>query len=235
MTPLKLNDDEMAEIKRDAIEYLRPYLCDKLMAERHFDYLRSKKILDKGDQEEIQSHTTSSKRAGEMLDRLVKNPKGLDALIESIRLLRTQDFLIEKITDEVLRVKNMKIESYKGCGLSSPSQTSNGYSEDLYRQNSAESKLCSAQGGSTVLYHPEGESSLTVNFKTTPAFTEDSIMENQTKSSRQGSLLSPRLPRPGEAGAPPLPMTLPVEHEDPSTIIDSQFLPLRSTSPCNPY
>ncbi|XP_040216495.1 B-cell lymphoma/leukemia 10 [Rana temporaria] len=235
MTTLRLDEDDMAEIKRDAIECLRHYLCDKLIAERHFDYLRSNRILNKDDTEEIMNQTTSSKRAGELLDRLAKNPKGLDKLIESIKLLRTQDFLIDKITDEVLRLKNKKLESNKGCCLSTSPATLNGLSSDLYRQYSSDGKLLSPETESTVLYHPEGESSLSPYFNTTLTLNDQSAVENRARSPRQSSPYSLRLPRPGEFGAPPLPVTLPQEHEDVclSIPIDSQFQPLRSTSPSN--
>ncbi|KAM5149039.1 B-cell lymphoma/leukemia 10 [Mantella aurantiaca] len=235
MTTLRLDEDDMAEIKREAIEYLRHYLCDKLIAERHFDYLRSNRILNKDDAEEIMNQSTSSKRAGELLDRLAKNPKGLDKLIESIKLLGTQDFLIDKITDEVLRLKNKKMESYKGfCPSTSPA-IPNGLNSDLYRQYSTDCKLLSSDTESTVLYHPEGESSLPLPLYLSTTLTLTDQSENRTKSVRQSSPVSIRLPRPGELGAPPLPVTLPQEHEDvcTSTPILSQFLPLRSTSPSN--
>lgn len=97
-----------------ALERMRPYLCDKIIAERHFDYLRSKKILTREDTEEISSRSSSRKKTGKLLDYLAENPKGLDALIESIRRERTQNFLLQKITDVVLKVKNEKLEALKG-------------------------------------------------------------------------------------------------------------------------
>ncbi|XP_037260380.1 B-cell lymphoma/leukemia 10 isoform X2 [Falco naumanni] len=108
-----LTEDEMAEVKKDALERMRPYLCDKIIAERHFDYLRSKKILTREDTEEISSRSSSRKKTGKLLDYLAENPKGLDALVESIRRERTQNFLLQKITDVVLKVKNEKLEALK--------------------------------------------------------------------------------------------------------------------------
>lgn len=43
-----------------------------------------------------------------------KTPKGLDTLVESIRREKTQNFLIQKITDEVLKLRNIKLEHLKG-------------------------------------------------------------------------------------------------------------------------
>lgn len=97
-----------------ALERMRPYLCDKIIAERHFDYLRSKKILTREDTEEISARSSSRKKTGKLLDYLAENPKGLDTLVESIRRERTQNFLLEKITDVVLKVKNEKLEALKG-------------------------------------------------------------------------------------------------------------------------
>ncbi|XP_075038125.1 B-cell lymphoma/leukemia 10 [Mixophyes fleayi] len=233
MTPLKLSEDEMSDVKRDAIECLRPYLCEKLIAERHFDYLRSITILNKDDTEEILSQTTSRKRAGELLDRLAKNPMGLDALIESIRQQKTQDFLIEKITDEVLRVKNKRLEFYKDCCLNTSLTTTNGLTSDLYKPQKSDNRLLSPAMESTVLYHPEGESSLPLNFNRSLTIANPSLTENRTRSGRPSAPFSTRLPKPGELGAPPLPVILPQTPDEAcaSSPIDNQFLPLRSNSP----
>lgn len=51
-----------------------------------------------------------------MLDYLQENPKGLDTLVESIRREKTQNFLIQKITDEVLKLRNIKLEHLRGEG-----------------------------------------------------------------------------------------------------------------------
>lgn len=93
---------------------LRHYLCDKIRADRHLDYLRSRRILTRDDAEEISCRSTQSKRTATLLDILAENPRGLDALIDSIREMRSQNFIIAKITDEVQRAKNEKIESLRG-------------------------------------------------------------------------------------------------------------------------
>lgn len=103
-----------------ALENLRVYLCEKIIAERHFDHLRAKKILSREDTEEISCRTSSRKRAGKLLDYLQENPKGLDTLVESIRREKTQNFLIQKITDEVLKLRNIKLEHLKGKYLRYP-------------------------------------------------------------------------------------------------------------------
>lgn len=97
-----------------ALESLRPYLVEKLIAERHYDYLRSKKILTREDAEEISCRSTRGKRAGKLLDLIAENPRGLDTLIESIQRCGTLNFIIAKITDEVQRCKNEKIEALRG-------------------------------------------------------------------------------------------------------------------------
>lgn len=97
-----------------ALESLRPYLVEKLLAERHYDYLRSKKILTREDTEEINCRSTRGKRAGKLLDLIAENPRGLDTLIESIQRCQTLNFIIAKITDEVQRCKNEKIEALRG-------------------------------------------------------------------------------------------------------------------------
>lgn len=93
---------------------LRHYLCDKIRAERHLDFLRSRRILTRDDAEEISCRTTQTKRTAMLLDMLAENPRGLDALTDSIREMRSQNFIITKITDEVQKAKNEKIETLKG-------------------------------------------------------------------------------------------------------------------------
>lgn len=84
-TAPSLTEEDLTEVKKDALENLRVYLCEKIIAERHFDHLRAKKILSREDTEEISCRTSSRKRAGKLLDYLQENPKGLDTLVESIR------------------------------------------------------------------------------------------------------------------------------------------------------
>uniref|UniRef100_A0ABI7YQP8 CARD domain-containing protein n=1 Tax=Felis catus TaxID=9685 RepID=A0ABI7YQP8_FELCA len=112
-TAPSLTEEDLTEVKKDALENLRVYLCEKIIAERHFDHLRAKKILSREDTEEISCRTSSRKRAGKLLDYLQENPKGLDTLVESIRREKTQNFLIQKITDEVLKLRNIKLEHLK--------------------------------------------------------------------------------------------------------------------------
>ena len=93
---------------------LRPFLVTKIRAERHFDYLRSKRIMTRDDADEMTSQPIQSRRTSILLDLLSDNPRGLDVLIESIQLSRCQSFIIAKITDEVQKAKNEKIEALKG-------------------------------------------------------------------------------------------------------------------------
>ncbi|XP_071983631.1 B-cell lymphoma/leukemia 10 isoform X2 [Engystomops pustulosus] len=157
-------------------------------------------ILNIDDTEEIMCQTTSKKKAGEMLDRLAKNPKGLDALIESIRQQRTQDFLIDKILDEVLRVKNSRLESLKDCYSDTSLASSNGTSEE---------KLVSPQTESTVLYHPAEESSLPNYLSNSLTLRSSSTQDND------------KFPKPGELGAPPLPSIPSKEPEESCVLLAS--------------
>ncbi|XP_078264234.1 B-cell lymphoma/leukemia 10 [Rhinoraja longicauda] len=139
-----------------ALEKLRPYLCDKVIAERHFDYLRAKKILSKEDTEEISHVVASRRKAGKLLDHLMENPKGLDTLVCSIRREGTQNFLVQKITDEVQRIKNDKlfqkgVFSDSGDFSDDASKTNN-----LSRVSSSETNASRGKEAN-ILFHPEGE------------------------------------------------------------------------------
>lgn len=234
----QLNEEEMAEIKKDVLTRLRHYLCDKIRAERHIDYLRSRRILTRDDAEEISCRTTQTKRTATMLDILVENPRGLDALIDSIREMRSQNFIIAKITDEVQRAKNEKLESLRASSSSSDSNLSSPStsSGDLPRTFSS---------NSTMLFHPDGERSPCTS-DTASSLNMPSLQKGGECPSASGasiaavsSTTSSSLPRPGDPGAPPLPDEVMVESPSnidattpgcSSTGGDPNFQPLRSRS-----
>ncbi|XP_051869054.1 B-cell lymphoma/leukemia 10 [Pristis pectinata] len=235
MDPVPLSEDEMAEIKKEALEKLRPYLCDKLIAERHFDYLRAKKILSKEDTEEISYQVSSRRKAGKFLDHLTENPKGLDTLISSIRREGTQNFLVQKITDEVQKIKNEKLFQKGVFSSSCEAVEDTSKTNNLSRFSSTDSN--SSKGmEANILFHPEGEFS--------PEPSASSILSpldlQSTLSLEKAAMMSNMetmattltLPRPGEPGAPPLPPELQTESAGTcSNPSDSEFLPLRSRSP----
>ncbi|XP_034412323.1 B-cell lymphoma/leukemia 10 [Cyclopterus lumpus] len=195
----QLTEEEMAEIKKDVLTRMRHYLCDKIRAERHLDYLRSRRILTRDDAEEIGCRTTQTKRTAMLLDMLAENPRGLDALVESVREQRSQNFIVAKITDEVQKAKNEKMESLKASGSPSGGGA-------LIPPGDAASMF---SNHSTMLFHPDGERS---------PYSSD-VASSLDLLSLQGGGVSPAdvsvgvassatssiLPRPGDPGAPPLP------------------------------
>ncbi|KAM9242735.1 B-cell lymphoma/leukemia 10 [Dugong dugon] len=224
-TAPSLTEEDLTEVKKDALENLRVYLCEKIIAERHFDHLRAKKILSREDTEEISCRTSSRKRAGKLLDYLQENPKGLDTLVESIRREKTQNFLIQKITDEVLKLRNIKLEYLKGLKCSSCEPFPDGATNNLSRSNSDESNFSEKLRASTVMYHPEGESSTAPFFSTDSSLNLPVLEVGRTESTIFSSAM---LPRPGDPGAPPLPPELQLEEGGTCGSSSEMFLPLRS-------
>uniref|UniRef100_H3C748 BCL10 immune signaling adaptor n=1 Tax=Tetraodon nigroviridis TaxID=99883 RepID=H3C748_TETNG len=239
---LSATDDEMAEVKKDVLTRLRHYLCDKIRAERHLDFLRSRRILTRDDAEEIGCRTTQTKRTAMLLDILAENPRGLDALTDSIREMRSQNFIITKITDEVQKAKNEKIESLKGVSTISiffppPAAASSSSS------STSVSSLCTSSHpsttfshDSTLLYHPDGEQSPSCS-ELAGALSVQSLQKSS--ASAAGAVSVHLLPRPGDPGAPPLPDEL--AEQAPSNLDagstgcaspggDPNFQPLRSRS-----
>ncbi|XP_058486336.1 B-cell lymphoma/leukemia 10 [Solea solea] len=234
-----LTEDEMADIKKDVLTRLRHYLCDKIRAERHLDYLRSRRILTRDDAEDISCRTTQTKRTATMLDILAENPRGLDALIDSIREMRTQNFIVTKITDEVQKAKNEKMESLRdACSSSSDS--------NLSSLSTTSDLPTSFSNNSTMLFHPEGEQSSATCSDVARSLNLPSLQKGGDLSSVASASIpvvssstSSSLPRPGDPGAPPLPDEVVVE--SPSSIDvaspgctssggDPNFQPLRSRS-----
>ncbi|NXE33003.1 BCL10 protein, partial [Ptilorrhoa leucosticta] len=213
-----------------ALERMRPYLCDKIIAERHFDYLRSKKILTREDTEEISARSSSRKKTGKLLDYLAENPKGLDTLIESIRRERTQNFLLQKITDVVLKVKNEKLEALKGLSCSTCMTSLYGGTNNLSRSFSDESNFLDKTKGkdSTQTHHPEEDYSTAAFVSAVSLYSMNLPIAEMGNS--QSSVLSAALPGPGDPGAPPLPPELQDQQEPCTSSSDNCFLPLRSRS-----
>ncbi|XP_028329103.1 B-cell lymphoma/leukemia 10 [Gouania willdenowi] len=206
-----LTEEEMIEIKKDVMTQMRHYLCKSIRADRHLDFLRSRRILTKEDAEDISCRSTQGKRTGVMLDILSENPQGLDALLDSIRENKSQDFIIVKITDEVQKAKNDKIESLRAGMVVC--------SSDFYGSAHSVSDVSySLRTDSTLLFHPDGEQSSA----SSPVLCAPSLMTGE-------GLPSSSLPRPGEPGAPPVPE--PQEEGVPCTSSgDSNIQPLRSRS-----
>ncbi|KAM6918402.1 B-cell lymphoma/leukemia 10 [Xenentodon cancila] len=235
-----LTEDEMAEIKKDVLTRLRHYLRDKIRADRHLDFLRSRRILSRDDAEEISCWSTQGKRTAALLDHLAENPRGLDALVDSIRETRTQNFIIAKITDEVQKAKNEKIESLRAAAASSSSSDSN------YSTSTATTDLPTMfSNNSTLLLHPDGERSPSTSdiagSLNVPSLQKCGDLPPASGASvgTASSTTSSNLPRPGDPGAPPLPDEAVAE---PSSNIDGtasgctssggdpNFQPLRSRS-----
>ncbi|CDQ91425.1 B-cell lymphoma/leukemia 10 [Oncorhynchus mykiss] len=237
-----LTEDEMADIKKEVLTRLRPYLCDKIRVDRHFDYLRSRKILTRDDTEEISCRSTQSKRTGMLLDYLAENPRGLDALVESIQQGRTLNFIITKITDEVQKVKNERIEALRAGASSSssgflPTQDTSRAAKDLSRMLSYETNLAS-----TIPYNGEGSPSTSDALRSLNLPAASSQGKEVSSSMGGDSMVasssqaSSKLPRPGDPGAPHLPQEA-LSNMDAgphrSTAIsggDANFQPLRSRS-----
>lgn len=224
-----LTEEEMTEIKKDVLIRMRHYLCETIRADRHLDFLRSRRVLTRDDAEEISCRTTQRKRTALLLDFLTDNPRGLDALLDSIREMRSQNFIITKITDELQKAKNEKLESLRAVASSSSDSTPTSTS-DLSFSNT-----------STMLFHPEGEKS-TCTSDLGASLNLMSVQKGAELSSVASAKLpsaSPSLPRPGDPGAPPLPDE--ILAESPSNIDaaspgctstggDPNFQPLRSRS-----
>ncbi|KAI3374839.1 hypothetical protein L3Q82_021381, partial [Scortum barcoo] len=221
---------------------LRHYLCDRIKADRHLDYLRSRRILTRDDAEEISCRTTQTKRTATLLDILAENPRGLDALTDSsIREMRTQNFIIAKITDEVQKAKNERLESLR-AGASSSSSDSSPLRPELEQRppHDAVKQLHPAL--------PPGRRAEPLLLGRLVGSLRLASLQKDGADSGAGvsigvasSTASSTLPKPGDPGAPPLPDEVMV---DPPSNLDTaapgcsssssggdpNFQPLRSRS-----
>uniref|UniRef100_A0AAV2JRY3 CARD domain-containing protein n=1 Tax=Knipowitschia caucasica TaxID=637954 RepID=A0AAV2JRY3_KNICA len=230
-----LTEEEMTEIKKDVLIHMRHFLCERIRAERHLDFLRSRRILSRDDAEEISCRSTQRKRTALLLDFLMDNPRGLDALLDSIREMRSQNFIITQVTDELQKAKNEKLESLRAAASSS---------SDLTPGTTPTSDL-SFCNTSTLLFSPEGEKNPSTS-DLGASLNLMSLQKGAELSSVACSHLPPAststsasLPKPGDAGAPPLPDQALMESSSDidaasagcsTTGGDPNFQPLRSRS-----
>lgn len=208
---------------------MRDYLCKTIRADRHLNYLRARRFLSQDDAEEISCRTTQTKKTAMLLDFLMIHPHGLDALLDSIRETRTQNFIITKLTDELQKAKNEKIESLRASASS--------YSDSTPVTSSTSD--FSFSNTSTMLFHPDGEKSASTS-TTGASLNLMSIQKGPGLSSvASASTPSSSLPKPGDPGAPPLPDEIQddsasnLDADSPtcsSTGGDPNFQPLRSRS-----
>ena len=97
----------LENVKRNILEEKRSYLCKSLNPEDHFDFLRSKSILTKDDQDVIRNEVTRTAKAGKLLDILLtKGPKAYEMLVFSIHRNGTQNFLVKMLNKEFENKKN---------------------------------------------------------------------------------------------------------------------------------
>lgn len=100
-----------------------------------------------------------------------------------------------------------------------------GATNNFSRSNSDESNFSEKLRASTVIYHPEGESSTAPFFSTESSLNLPVLEVGRTENP---TFSSTTLPRPGDPGAPPLPPELQLEEEGTCGNSSEMFLPLRS-------
>lgn len=175
-----------------------------------------------------------------MLDMLSENPQGLDALIDSIQMSRSQNFIIAKITDEVQKAKSDKIDSLRGWYTKSykdnqmflmvllPQSCLHLYHSTAEASSSSSDYSLTTPGTtsdlyrtfsneSTMLVHPDGEKSPATS-DVGGSLLQPSLQKGVDLTSlgrvsmvTPSSVSSSSLPKPGDPGAPPLPEEIQVE------------------------
>lgn len=90
--------DYLEKCKIETMVQLRSYFNENTDVDDHIDFLRSERILNQSDAEEINSLITSRKKADILLDKIIKKGgKGFDAICKSLLHNRVQLFLLEKL------------------------------------------------------------------------------------------------------------------------------------------
>lgn len=91
--------DIFEAIKGEVLICLRDFLVDKLATDKIITYLRSKRILDQSDEEDIRAERTTIQKNSKLLDLVdSRGSEGFDQFCHAIRERCTgQGFILEKI------------------------------------------------------------------------------------------------------------------------------------------
>ena len=100
----KMDTAEISEIfhniKLEVLEEKRDSLTKSLDAEKYLAHLRSKRIIDRDDEQIIKSKVTGREKAETLLDMLAKgDPIAFDELCEALLKNKTQIHLLQMLLD----------------------------------------------------------------------------------------------------------------------------------------
>lgn len=86
-------------LKNEVLVELRDLLVDKLQEDKIFSYLRSRRVLDRADEEDIKAERTRTQKKERLLDILsVKGPTAFDEFCHALRVKCTgQQYLLDII------------------------------------------------------------------------------------------------------------------------------------------
>ena len=109
MSTTLLDEDHMAEIKQLVLELLRKTLVENLYPDRFTCYLRSRRVMDEEDCDEIKGSRTRTKSAEQFIDILRrKGSRGYDEFCCALREEGTQIFLLRDMNKTLEFLKNKK-------------------------------------------------------------------------------------------------------------------------------
>lgn len=101
--PTSVQESDIYEaIKRDVLIDLRDWLVEKLSTDKIVTYLRSRRVLDQYDEEDIRAERTTIQKNAKLLDLVdSRGSTGFDQFCHAIRERCTgQAFLLDKILIE---------------------------------------------------------------------------------------------------------------------------------------
>ncbi|KAL4219297.1 hypothetical protein ACF0H5_021877 [Mactra antiquata] len=135
-----------AQLKSMVLNENRSLLCSNIEPKLHYPYLRSKLVLCKDNEEEIESQTTTKLKVHKLIDLLIQRPMGYDHLVKSIIQEKIQIFIAEKLNKDFEEKKKRLMapalpqgDSHGYSSISSPSSiTIKSVNESLPNRTSTE-------------------------------------------------------------------------------------------------
>nr|XP_032814797.1 B-cell lymphoma/leukemia 10 [Petromyzon marinus] len=104
-TTMPLGEEVEQDIKREVLTNLLDYLSERIQADRHFAFLRARKVLSRSDTEEISYQSTRRRQAERLIEFLELHPFGLDGLLSSLQHEGTQKHIVDRLNNEWKRLR----------------------------------------------------------------------------------------------------------------------------------
>lgn len=152
-TTMPLGEEVEQDIKREVLTNLLDYLTERIQADRHFAFLRARKVLSRSDTEEISYQSTRRRQAERLIEFLELHPFGLDGLLSSLQHEGTQKHIVDRLNNEWKRLRLTRTAQNPANALDRSFSSPSCFRTVHPESEQSDSSLGSSCSGSSSSYH----------------------------------------------------------------------------------